>query len=97
MATFYCNTKELKTCGQDIVSLADDFMNIIDTIFNRIGNINTRSDGWIGEDADKYVEQVLKEKQIYNALYENLKQFGLAFEQTADTFDNTIRKIDASI
>ena len=94
MTSIDCDTKKIKSCGQDIVALADDYEEIIETIFTYISNLNTREDGWQGDDADRYIAKVTQEKEIYINLYNNLKRFGMLFQETAEKIETTMRKVE---
>lgn len=93
MANIECDTKKIKSCGEDIVALADDFENIVQNLFTHINNIDKGEEGWKGEDADKYITSVIKDKEIYLTLYNSLKKLGLAYQETADKLEDTIRKV----
>lgn len=92
MANINCDTKKIKNCGEDIITLSDDFNQLIDTLFKRIDSINKVDDGWHGEDADKYVTTVLKDKEIYTLFYNQLKEYGNTYIKAAEILDNTIKK-----
>lgn len=92
MANIDCDTKKIKSCGEDIVTLSDEFNQLIETLFKRIDNINKIDDGWHGEDANKYVETVLKDKDIYTTFYEQLKDYGNKYIKAAEILETAIKK-----
>ncbi len=92
MANIDCDTKKIKSCGEDIITLSEEFNQLIETLFKRIDSINKIDDGWHGLDADRYVNMVLKDKDIYTLFYEQLKDYGNKYIKAAEIIDNTIRK-----
>lgn len=93
MAYLECNTKKIKSYGEDIVVLADDFNTVIEKLFLRLENINEANEEWVGEDADRYVSTVATEKELYENLYSELRKFGIAYQSVAEQLDDTIRKV----
>lgn len=92
MANINCDTKKIKSCGEDIITLSDDFNQLIETLFKRIDSINKIDDGWHGEDANRYVDTVLKDKDIYVQFYEQLKDYGSKYIKASEILENTIKK-----
>lgn len=92
MANIDCDTKKIKSCGEDIITLSNEFYQLIETLFKRIDSINKIDEGWHGEDANKYVETVLKDKDIYTQFYEQLKDYGNKYIKASEILDNAIKK-----
>lgn len=84
--------QKIKSCGEDIITLSDEFNQLIETLFKRIDSINKIDDGWHGEDANKYVETVLKDKDIYTQFYEQLKEYGNKYIKSAEILESAIKK-----
>lgn len=92
MAYIECDTKKLYSCGEDILTLTEDFKDIIEDLYIRLNNINKNENCWQGIDADKYVESVLKDKEVYTDFYNQLVKYGQLMKETAIKFDDTIKK-----
>ena len=92
MSIIECDTKKIHTCGEDIVSLSEDFEAIIENLFSNIMKLET-DEIWVGDDAQKYIQNVVKDKDMYINLYNELKKLGIHFQESADKLEETIRKV----
>lgn len=92
MAISYANTTEIETISKDIISLANDLNNEINSLFSRLSNVPYGTKEWSGNQALKYFNIIASDKKQYNELASNLKDIGYKLRDNANEIRNCINK-----
>lgn len=72
----YVNTNEVESISKELISLANDFNNEINNLFNRFSEVPTVTQEWVGDKAQFYFKKVANDKQQYNNFASKLKDIG---------------------
>ena len=88
-----CDTQRIRTCGEDILMLAEEFEGIITELYDCLTGLSGGEGKWSGDDAELYMSLVLPEKDLYLAFCEELKKLGLCYQESAEKLENSIRRV----
>lgn len=92
MATINVNTTKMIDYGNDIIKKATECSNLLNDLFNELGNINKTA--WSGVTADRYAAQVRAQRVQYQRLTNALINYGKAIRNAGDKLENNLRKWD---
>mgnify|MGYP002860531623 CR=1 FL=1 len=90
MAYLDGNITKIRTCGEDILTLSEDFDGIIDEMIQVIDNIKI-DEAWTGEDADAYIPKAKLEIEALKKVSESTKQLGHVYINTADAWTSFMK------
>ena len=76
MANITINTEKFKFYADEIKKNAKEFDFLIDSLFNRIINVPTKTGEWMGEASNKFANYATLEKKMYNDFAATLYSFG---------------------
>lgn len=85
------DTNKIKECGQEIISLANQYENLINEIFERLNNID---EAWRGDDANKFINEIKSEENQYIRFGNSLKQYGTALTEVSENVKKTVKETD---
>lgn len=83
------DTIKLRTSGETIIKLANEYEETIEDFFRRIQNIPTTTKEWLGISAEKFVSISLLEKPNYIEYGKSLKELGQTLIYYANEVDET--------
>ncbi len=86
MARVNVDTNKMRECGSNIVNLSKEYLSIVNALFTRLSKVNENGE-WSGVSADKFIENVNKNKNSYISLGNQLKRYGDVLIQSANEFD----------
>lgn len=86
MARVNVDTNKMRECGSNIVNLSREYLSIVNALFTRLSKVNQNGE-WSGVSADKFIENISKNKNSYISLGNQLKQYGDVLIQSANEFD----------
>lgn len=86
MARVNVDTNKMRECGSNIVNLSKEYLSIVNALFTRLSKVNENGE-WSGLSADKFIENVNKNKNSYISLGNQLKRYGDVLIQSANEFD----------
>ena len=95
MAYVEGNVGKIKSCGEDIITLADDFDKIINDLASTFDNITT-DEAWVGEDADVYIKKAKLELEDYKNISKSIKELGNLYINTANSIDTHLKEAGAN-
>lgn len=91
MANIEINTTKLRECGQDTVRLATEYVEIINDLFQRMYQVPTVTEEWVGTSSTNYANLVIQDKDQYIQYGNMLKKYGNSLINYADSVDEAIR------
>lgn len=97
MANIDLDTDKIRSNGNDIMKLSIELNDVFVELFNRINNMPIKTAEWTGPAARAFAEKVNAEKIQYFELKETLYKFGNILVNSADDFDNAIRKSKSKV
>lgn len=89
-----CDTSILKDAAHKVLTDCADFETKINHFFSRLGNISSTGE-WTGENAKKYCNRIVQDKEIYLRYIEGIKEIAKSLNEFSDDMDSTIRKNEA--
>lgn len=92
MATIKLNTDIIIGKAENIINISKEYNMIIDKLFNELISIDENS--WVGPAAKQYAENALFDKAQYKSLGNNIEIYGKTLKQTAELYNNFVRKWD---
>lgn len=93
MANIKIESKKIKDAGKDIVELSYDFINLVNSFYNRIGKIPTATHEWVGEESLTYVKMCLSEKEDYLKFADSLKSLGNSLVDFSDKVEERTKEV----
>ena len=90
MAEIKANDVTIKQCGDNIISLADEYNKAINDLFDSLEKLNKGA--WAGGSADTYVGLLAKDKKQFLNHGEYIKMYGKVIKNTGDNVDRIITK-----
>ena len=90
MAEIKANDVDLVNCGDNIITLADEYLTAINNFFDSYSKINQKA--WSGGSANQYVATLPKDKQVFVNFGEYLKMYGKVIKNTGDNVDRIVTK-----
>lgn len=91
MNNFDIDTKELYTCGQDIMKLSNELSTLIEELFTKLNAINKGI--WIGPSANEYVRRTKLQKLEYTRLKNSLYLYGKNLSDIASEYELAKTKV----
>lgn len=91
MARVNADTNKMRECGSNIVNLSNEYLSIINTLFTRLSKVNQNGE-WSGFSADRFIENVNKNKNSYISLGNELKKYGDVLIQNANVLERASSK-----
>lgn len=85
------DTNKIKECGQEIIDLANQYETLINSIFERLNNID---EAWRGDDANKFISEISSEENQYIKFGNSLKQYGKALTEVSESVKKTVKETD---
>lgn len=92
MADFKANGNEIIECGNEIISLVDEYIAQINTLFSSLSKIN--KNGWSGNAADSFVYSLVMDKKRFIDFGDYLRMYGKVIKNTGDNVNRIIAKWD---
>lgn len=90
MAKIVADGNKLIACGEDIMSLAKEYNDLINEMFTKLYKIRTTA--WAGKSADAYVSKLMSDRTELKLIGSNINMYGKVFKNTGISINNTIRK-----
>ena len=90
MAEIKANGNEIITCGETIVSLCDEYLTQVNTLFDSLSKINQVA--WFGGGADVYASKIRADRSTYTNFGDYLKMYGKVIKNTGVNVNNIISK-----
>ena len=90
MAKIVADGNKLIACGEDIMSLARQYNDLINEMFTKLYSI--RSTAWSGKSADAFVAKLMSDKTELKLIGSTINTYGKVFKNTGVSINNTIRK-----
>jgi len=91
MARVNIDTDLMRECGSNIVNYANDYVNAINGLCNRLASVKNNHE-WNGSSADAFIFNVLNDKKTFLAVGKQLKSFGNSLSNSAYKIDRAISK-----
>lgn len=92
--TINADTTRLRSNGEEILKLANELGNILDTMFNRIEQMPTTTLEWTGNAAKTFALHARKDKQQYYKLKNDLSKIGSVLCETANNIESTTKGLN---
>ena len=96
MLEVYADTEKMRSCGNDILQLVEEFKMTVNTMFTRIENIPVHTKEWVGESAQEFATKAMNDKIQYLNFANDLYKYGKYLLDCADYFDKTAQKVRKS-
>ncbi len=95
MAISYINTIEVDSIAKEINTLANEFNNEINNLFNRFAEVPTTTQEWVGDQASFYFNTIAQDKKQYvdfanklrnvsNKLYSDIAEVNSCLKKNID-------------
>ena len=91
MAITYINTDELQDISNNIISLASDLNDEFTSLFDRLINVPTGTQEWVGRQSLYYFRTVYNDKRQYSIFVNKLNELGTRIGNDARTMDTYIK------
>ena len=92
MAEIKANGDEIINCGENMITLCNDYVNQINNLFNSLSKINKSA--WSGASADAYVAKVMSEQRKYIEFGNYLMMYAKVIKNTGENVNRIIAKWD---
>lgn len=92
MENINVDTKKMHECAKDLMLLTNDIHETLDSLFNRLSVINSKTNEWVGLSSEKFIKKINVEKIDYFELTKILYQYGKQLDQAATMFENASDK-----
>lgn len=89
---FDIDTKTLHSLGCDIMNLATEFNEEVETLFSKLNSITRVEGEWSGLSANSYVARAKIEKGDFVKFKNSLYKYGKTLCDIADEYDSAITK-----
>ena len=86
MAKVNVDTDKMREIGNNIISLSNEYTNVINELHNRLMNVSNTGE-WSGVSADKFIEAKRLSKESYISLGRQLRRYGEVLVQSASDFE----------
>ena len=90
MAYVEVNVTKVREAGEDIITLSNDFNNIIKNLSSLFDDLKT-DEVWVGPDADAYIQKSKLELEDYYNLGNAIKEIGNIYLYSATAIDTFIK------
>lgn len=91
------DTKKLKEAGTNIVDLSFELLDVINSFYDRIGNIPTKTREWVGKESLSYTKLCISEKDEYVKFINSLKLVGENLILFSNDFENRINAVEEEL
>lgn len=93
MAEIKADSTDIISCGETIVSLAEEYLTTINTFFDSYSKLNKTA--WSGGSADTYVSNLSLDKQKLVSFGEYVQMYGKVIMNIGNNVENIINKWEA--
>lgn len=90
MAEIKADGTDLISCGDTIISLADEYLTTINTFFESYSKLNRTA--WSGVSADKYVSKLPTDRKKFEQYGEYIKVYGKVIRNIGVNVDRIVDK-----
>lgn len=90
MAEIKASGDDIISCGDTIVSLCDQYITAINTLFDSFEKINQTA--WLGEAANVYASRLRADRSVYTNFGDYLKLYGQVIKNTGSGVNNIVSK-----
>ena len=90
MAKIVADGDKLISCGEDIMSLAKQYNDLIDELFIKLSKI--KETAWSGTSANLYTTQIMANKTEFKLIGSSINTYGKVIKNTGISINNVIRK-----
>lgn len=87
------DTVKLKESGIDILNLAKELNEQIETFFSRISNMSTNTREWVGNNANEFIRISNIEKIQYKKLIQSLNSYGNFLINAAYNYEECMKNM----
>ena len=91
MAVTYINTDELEDISRNIVSLSKDLSDEFNSLFDRLINVPTVTQEWIGRQSQYYFRKAYYDKRQYSVFANKINELGTRIGTDARTMGTYIK------
>ena len=85
------DTSKMNDWGYNIISLVNEYEEAINMLYERINNMPTQSQEWVGTSAERFAQKLCKvEKKQYDDLGAALRKYGQLLINTASSIERAI-------
>ena len=91
MAITYINTDELEDISRNIISLADEINDEFNSLFDRLINVPTGTQEWVGRQSSYYFKTIYGDKRKYSIFVNKIKELGTRIGNDARTMNSYIK------
>lgn len=92
MAEIKANGDEIINCGESMITLCNDYLNQINSLFNSLSKLNKTA--WSGGSADGYVAKIMIEQKKFIEFGDYLMMYAKVIKNTGDNVNRIISKWD---
>lgn len=93
MSDIYVDTEKMRTCGNEILGLVEEFKTTMETMFTRIENMPINTKEWVGDSAMLFANLANKDKVQYFNYATSLYKYGKYLVDCADYYEKTLNAI----
>ena len=81
------NSERVKSSGYDIISLANEYREAINAIYEKIFNLS-ETDTWVGRAALEYISKAREEKASFDNIGNTLNNYGRMMVANAEEYES---------
>lgn len=99
MAITYVKTENIVDIKNEVDKLTEDYKEEYINLFKRLSLVTTNTQEWIGNQADFYFNNIMKDKNDFENVYNELKRLVEKLERDADLISKEVNhslEIEAS-
>lgn len=93
MSEIYVDTDKMRTCGNEILKLVEEFKHTLDAMFTRIENVPLNTGEWVGDSAMLFANLANKDKVQYYNYATALYKYGKYLVDCADYYEKVISQV----
>lgn len=88
----FIDSTKVNEIGNNILENMSLYDEIVENLYNKINNMNTKTLEWVGNGANKYVETFNNDFKMFTDLSDTLKKYAYFLIDSSALIDETIKK-----
>ncbi len=91
MSLIKVNTDSLKEISKEIRDLSYKYNDLVNRYYQRINGINGKTNEWRGEDAERFIYIINKEKVVYETVGKAFQDYSIKLDGFSKTIEDLIK------
>ena len=87
------DTQKMRNCGNDMLKLVEELRATYTNMFNELSNVSN-SRVWIGDNAEKFINSLVKDKLEFMNYVNSLAKYGNYLLDSSAQYEKTINGVN---